>query len=209
MVGTPVVSTTVSLSQTTATTTTFPSETSSVPPQIKRRRLIPKDDVSSPFQTSSKSSALVTIPKPVPLSSVPMHKPLPPAGVQYPLELAAVREEIKSFYTEDDPAKRSLPSIKGYLWPKNIEEYLKIKATQAEDILKRNSQGKSDKEVSRYYQYLLTQVSSLERFAKTVSQQISERATETLKKDYIESIMFYKRYKGERHMYKEWTIPEL
>ncbi|MFS7953596.1 hypothetical protein Hanom_Chr07g00620591 [Helianthus anomalus] len=208
VVGTPVVSTAVSLSQTTATTTTFPSKTSSVPPQIKRRRLTPKDDVT-PSQTSSKSSALVTIPEPVPLSSVPMHKPLPPAGVQYPLELAAVREEIKSFYTEDDPAKRSLPSIKGYPWPKNIEEYLKIKATQAEDISKRSSQGKSDKEVSRYYQYLLTQVSSLERFAKNVSQQISERAVETLKKDYIESIMFYKRYKGERHMYKEWTIPEL
>ncbi|MFS7919215.1 hypothetical protein Hanom_Chr03g00210151 [Helianthus anomalus] len=138
-----------------------------------------------------------------------MHKPLPPAGVQYPLELAAVREEIKSFYHEDDPAKRSLPSIKGYPRPKNIDEYLKIKAMQAEDISKRNTQGKSDKEISRYYQYLLTQVSSLERFAKNVSQQISERAAENLKKDYIESIMFYKRYKGERHMYKEWTIPEL
>ncbi|MFS8016625.1 hypothetical protein Hanom_Chr15g01370761 [Helianthus anomalus] len=208
VVGTPVVSIAVSLSQTTATTTTFPSKTSSVPPQIKRRRLSLKDDVT-PSQTSSKSSALVTIPEPIPLSSVPMHKPLPPAGVQYPLELAAVREEIKSFYTEDDPAKRSLPSIKGYPWPKNIEEYMNIKATQAKDVSKRNSQGKTDKEVSRYYQYLLTQDSSLERFAKNVSKQISERATETLKKDYIESIMFYKRYKGERHMYKEWIVPEL
>ncbi|MFS7973183.1 hypothetical protein Hanom_Chr09g00853621 [Helianthus anomalus] len=209
VVGTPVVSTTVSLSQTTATTTTFLSKTSSVPPQIKRRRLIPKDDVSSPSQTSSKSLALVNIPKPVPLSSVPMHKPLPPTGVQFPLELAAVREEIKSFYYEDDPAKRSLPSIKGYPWPKNVDEYLKIKAQQAEDISKRNTQGKSDKEISRNYQYLLTQVSSLERFAKNVSQQISERATEALKKDYIESIMVHKKYKGERYMYKEWIVPEL
>ncbi|TKW76814.1 MAG: hypothetical protein DI543_18975, partial [Bradyrhizobium icense] len=209
VVGTPVVSTAVSLSPTTATTTTFPSKISSVPPQIKRRRLVPKDDVTAPSQTSSKPLALVNIPKPVPLSSVPMHKPLPPAGVQFPLELEAVREEIKSFYIEDDPAKRSLPSIKGYPWPKNIDEYLKIKAKQAEDISKRNTQGKSDKEISRYYQYLLTQVSSLERFAKNVSQQISERAAETLKKDYIESIMFHKRYKGERHMYKEWIVPEL
>ncbi|KAJ0938187.1 hypothetical protein HanRHA438_Chr02g0047001 [Helianthus annuus] len=141
VVGTPVVSTAVSLSQTTATTTTFPSKTSSVPPQIKRRRLIHKDDVSSPSQTSSTSLALVNIPKPVPLSSVPMHKPLPPAGVQFPLELEAVREEIKSFYTEDDPAKRSLPSIKGYPWPKNIDEYLKLKAKQAEDISKETHKG--------------------------------------------------------------------
>ena len=98
VVETPVVSTTVSQSQTTATTTTFPSKTPSVPPQIKRRRLIPIDDVPSPSQTSSKPLALVNIPKPVPLSSVPMHKPLPPAGVQFPLELITVREEIKSFY---------------------------------------------------------------------------------------------------------------
>ena len=135
VVVTPVVSTVVSQSQSTAytSTTTVPSKTSSVPP-TKRRRLILKDDDTLPPQTSSKSLALVTIPKPVPLSSVPMYKPLPPAGVQFPLEVAAVRDEIKSFYYEDDPAKRSLPSIKGYPWPKNVDEYLEIKAKQAEDI---------------------------------------------------------------------------
>ncbi|MFS7995871.1 hypothetical protein Hanom_Chr12g01123151 [Helianthus anomalus] len=192
VVGTPVVSTTVSLPQTTATTstTTVPFKTSSAPPQTKKRRLIHKDDDTSPSQTSSKSLALVTIPKPVTLSSVQMQKPLPPAGVQFPLELAAVREEINLF-----TMRMTLP--KG------------IKAKQAEDISKRNTQGKSDKEISRNYQYLLTQVSSLERFAKNVSQQISERAAETLKNDYIESIMAHKKYKGERYMYKEWTVPEL
>ena len=81
---------------------------------------------------------------------------------QFPLKLIAVREVIKSFYYEDDPAKRSLPSVGGYPRPNNIEEYLKIKAQQAEDISKRNSQGKSDKEIQRHYQILLTQVRSLE-----------------------------------------------
>ncbi|KAM0034649.1 hypothetical protein Hdeb2414_s0015g00437321 [Helianthus debilis subsp. tardiflorus] len=58
-------------------------------------------------------------------------------GVQYPLDLPAVREEIKSFYSEDDPEKRKLPSVQGYPLPRNIEEYLKIKAQQADDISKR------------------------------------------------------------------------
>ncbi|MFS7947751.1 hypothetical protein Hanom_Chr06g00551921 [Helianthus anomalus] len=75
----------------------------------------------------------------------------------------AVREEIKSFYSEDDPDKRHLPSVQGYPRPSNIEEYLKVKGQQAEDISRRNSKGKSDKEIQRYYQFLLTQVSTLER----------------------------------------------
>ena len=106
---------------------------------------------------------------PVPLSSAQVQKPntaITPTGAQYPLELIAVREEIKSFYTEDDPAKRSLPSLEGYPRPNNIEEYMKLKAQQVEDISKRNSHGKSDKEIQRYYQYLLTQVRTLEQFAK-------------------------------------------
>ena len=86
---------------------------------------------------------------------------------------------------------------------------LKIKALQAEDISKRDSQGKTDKEIQRHYQFLLTQVRSLEQFAKNVCQQISERADESLRKDYIDNIMSYKKYKGEKHMYKDWTIPEL
>lgn len=170
-----------------------------------------KDDDISPPPTSSKPLSLVTIPNPnpIPLSSAQIQKPLPPAGVQFPLELIAVREEIKTFYYEDDPAKRSLPSVEGYPMPNNIEEYLKVKAKQAEDISKRNTQGKSDREIQQNYQFLLTQVSALERFAKNVCQKISERANETLRKDYIDNIMAYKKYKGEKYMYKDWTIPEL
>ena len=49
----------------------------------------------------------------------------------------------------------------------------------------------------------------MEQFAKNVCQQISERADESLRKDYIENIMTYKTYKGEKHMFRNWTIPEL
>ncbi len=30
-----------------------------------------------------------------------------------------------------------------------------------------------------------------------------------MRKDYIENIMTYKTYKGEKHMFRNWTIPEL
>ncbi|MFS7999450.1 hypothetical protein Hanom_Chr12g01166321 [Helianthus anomalus] len=212
VVETPVVSTTVSQSQTTAThiTPTDPPKTSSAFPKIKRRKVVISDDDSpSPPPKASKSQALVTTSKPIPPSSAQMYKPLPPAGVQFPLELVTVREEIKSFYYEDNPTKRSLPSIEGYPRPTNIEEYLKIKAKQAEDISIKNKQGKSDREYQQNYQFLLTQVKALEQFAKNVCQQISERADESLRKDYIENIMTYKTYKGEKHLYRNWIIPEL
>jgi len=211
VVETPVVSTAISQPpSTTQITTTDPPKTSSASLTIKRRRIfIPDDDSPSPPPTSSQSLSLVTIPNPVPLSSAQILKPIAPAGVKFPLKLIAVREEIKSFYYEDDPAKRSLPSVEGYPRPNNIEEYLKVKAKQAEDISKRDAQGKTDKEIQRHYQFLLTQVRSLEQFAKNVCQQISEKADESLRKDYVDNIMAYKKYKGEKYMYEDWTIPEL
>ncbi|MFS7963378.1 hypothetical protein Hanom_Chr08g00737371 [Helianthus anomalus] len=84
-----------------------------------------------------------------------------------------------------------------------------IKAKQAEDISIENKHGKTDREFQQNYQFLLTQVRALEQFAKNVCQQISERADKSLRKDYIENIMTYKKYKGDKHMYKCWTIPEL
>ncbi|MFS8023739.1 hypothetical protein Hanom_Chr16g01455061 [Helianthus anomalus] len=32
---------------------------------------------------------------------------------------------------------------------------------------------------------------------------------ENMRQDYIEHIMTYKKYKAEKHQYKEWTISEL
>ncbi|MFS7946967.1 hypothetical protein Hanom_Chr06g00542521 [Helianthus anomalus] len=106
------------------------------------------EDDTSPLLTSSQPLILATIPNPVLISSVQTHDPntaLVPLGVQYPLDLPAVREEIKSFYSEDDPAKTKLPSLQGYPLPRNIEEYLKLKAKQADDISQRDTEGKSNK----------------------------------------------------------------
>ncbi|MFS7918506.1 hypothetical protein Hanom_Chr03g00201991 [Helianthus anomalus] len=86
--------------------------------------------------------------KPIPISSIQAPNPntaLVPLGVKFPLDLPAVREEIKSFCSEDDLEKRNLPSLQGYHLPRNIEEYLQLKAKQIEDISKRNTKGKSEK----------------------------------------------------------------
>ncbi|MFS8008775.1 hypothetical protein Hanom_Chr14g01276861 [Helianthus anomalus] len=123
---------------------------------------------------------------------------LVPLGVKYHMGLPAVREEIKSFYSEDDPQKRNLTSLHGYPLPKNIDEYLQLKAKKAEDISIRYTKGKSNKEIQGNLQYLLSQVRTLEQFSKDLCQQLSERDDESLRKDYIEHIMENKKYKAER-----------
>ncbi|XP_022004270.1 uncharacterized protein LOC110901798 [Helianthus annuus] len=170
------------------------------------------EDDTSPTLTSTQPLSLVTIRNPVPLSSVQLfnqNTTIDPAGVQYPLDLPAVREEIKSFYSEDDPEKRKLPYIQGYPLPRNIEEYLKIKAQQADDISKRDTEGKSDKEIQRNYQYLLSKVRNLEHFSKVFCQKLSEKYDESMRNYYLEYIIAYKKYKAEKYQYKEWTISEL
>ncbi|KAJ0434820.1 hypothetical protein HanIR_Chr17g0886111 [Helianthus annuus] len=115
VVETPVVSTVVSQPPITQITTTQPTKTPPTSPKPKRRRIILEDDTSPP-PTSSQPLTLSTIPNPVPLSSVQALNPktaIIPTGVQYLLDLPAVREEIKSFYFEDDPTKRNLPSLQG------------------------------------------------------------------------------------------------
>ncbi|XP_022003191.1 serine/arginine repetitive matrix protein 1-like [Helianthus annuus] len=89
------------------------------------------------------------IKSPIPLSSTPIHtippsscppkKPtssLPfatqpliiPLTAQYPLELLTIKGEIESFFTTEDPLQRSFPSLCGYRQPKNLDDYLKLKA---------------------------------------------------------------------------------
>ncbi|XP_021971853.1 topoisomerase I damage affected protein 7-like [Helianthus annuus] len=191
-VGTSVVSAVVKPTTTTSITTTATSTHTTQTPDLTKSSTTTtttSPTIKSPPSTMQKTSTDTSgvIQKPI--------TDIAPAGVQFPLELIAVREEIKSFYYEDDPAKRSFPSVEGYPRPNNIDEYLKLKAKQAEDISKRESTGKSDKEFQRHYQFMLTQVSSLEQFAKNVCQKLSERADKSLRKDYVENIMAHKKYK--------------
>ncbi|MFS7906082.1 hypothetical protein Hanom_Chr01g00055161 [Helianthus anomalus] len=87
----------------------------------------------------------------------------------YPLELLAVQNEMIQFYIEDDPSKRTFPSLQGFNKPQNIDEYLKMKAKQAELIAKAVCKGKSDIDYQGTYQRELSKVRKLEDFARDLT----------------------------------------
>ncbi|MFS7966015.1 hypothetical protein Hanom_Chr09g00768911 [Helianthus anomalus] len=98
-------------------------------PQIKsthkrKTHVVLEDDeeIKSPIPLSS------TPIKNIPSSSLPPRKPtsslpiaiLPsviPLAAQYPLEVLTIKGEIESFFTTEDPSKRSSPSLYGYRKP--------------------------------------------------------------------------------------------
>ncbi|KAJ0442334.1 hypothetical protein HanIR_Chr16g0808011 [Helianthus annuus] len=52
-------------------------------------------------------------------------------AAKYPLELEAIKNEMRQFNTEEDPSKRRFPSLIGFMVPEDMDDYLKLKARQA------------------------------------------------------------------------------
>ncbi|MFS7947009.1 hypothetical protein Hanom_Chr06g00542981 [Helianthus anomalus] len=77
------------------------------------------------------------------------------------------------FYTEDDPSKRTFPSLHGFRTPRNMDEYLKLKAKNAEYIARQESKGKGDTNLSSRMQHELSKVRKLEDFARDLSKKMS------------------------------------
>ncbi|MFS8033175.1 hypothetical protein Hanom_Chr17g01566441 [Helianthus anomalus] len=73
---------------------------------------------------------------------------------------------MAQLYKEDDPSKRIFPSLQGFSKPQNIDEYLKMKAKQAELICKIVCKWKSDRDYQGTYSHELSKVRKLEVFAK-------------------------------------------
>ncbi|MFS7945158.1 hypothetical protein Hanom_Chr06g00520881 [Helianthus anomalus] len=80
---------------------------------------------------------------------------------------------MRQFFTEDDPSKRTFPSLHGFRTPSNMDEYLKLKAKQAEYIAKKESKGKCDTNLSSRMQHGLSKFRNLEDFARDLSKEIS------------------------------------
>ncbi|MFS8035170.1 hypothetical protein Hanom_Chr17g01589921 [Helianthus anomalus] len=78
------------------------------------------------------------------------------------------------FYKIEDPSKRTFPSLYVFRTPKNLDEYLKLKAKQAELIAKEESRGLWDKRYQGLLQHGLSKVRKLKDFAKGLSQSMSE-----------------------------------
>ncbi|MFS7906081.1 hypothetical protein Hanom_Chr01g00055151 [Helianthus anomalus] len=132
----------------------------------------------------------------------------------YPLELLAVQNEMIQFYIEDDPSKRTFPSLQGFNKPQNIDEYLKMKAKQAELISKAVCKGKSDIDYQGTYQRELSKVRKLEDFARDLSKSMSELPPNVvlqkeLRIDYLDIIMRDKPYKAYRSHLKDLSPEDL
>ncbi|MFS7978403.1 hypothetical protein Hanom_Chr10g00915091 [Helianthus anomalus] len=94
---------------------------------------------------------------------------------------------MRQFYKDDDPSKRTFPSLDGFRTPRNMDEYLKLKAKQAEYIAKQESKGKGDTNLSSRMQHGLSKVRKLEDFARDLSKECQ----------IFHPMLIFKRSKGK------------
>ncbi|MFS7997330.1 hypothetical protein Hanom_Chr12g01140481 [Helianthus anomalus] len=161
-------------------------------------------DIPAPIPLSSTLFILTNptpfIPPPSPKTNPAKNPPtgyIPrniPLVVQFPLELLTVQDEMKQFYIEDDPSKRTFHSLHGFRIPKNIDEYMKLKAKQAEYQAKEESKGLGDSNLQGRMQHGLSKVRKLEDFARDLSKKISNQPPnaeiqKTLRDDFLNIIM--------------------
>ncbi|XP_022032263.1 leucine-rich repeat extensin-like protein 5 [Helianthus annuus] len=176
-------------------------------------------EIPSPILLSSAPAEII------PPSSSPQTNPLdhPPTGymprvipwaTQYPLELLAAQDEMMQFYKIEDPSKRAFPSLYGFRIPQNFNEYLKLKARQAELIAKEESKGLGDRRYQGLMQHGLSKVRKLEDFARDLSKSMPELPPnadlqEELRVDYLDLIMKTKPYKANKSQFKDWPLDAL
>ncbi|MFS7906118.1 hypothetical protein Hanom_Chr01g00055561 [Helianthus anomalus] len=89
------------------------------------------------------------------------------------------------------------PSLHGFRSPKNLDEYLKLKAKQAKLQAKYEGQGENDSSISSRMQLLLSKVKKLEDYARDLSKEMSNLPPNAdlqkeMGKDLLELIMRYK-----------------
>ncbi|KAF5817433.1 hypothetical protein HanRHA438_Chr02g0054221 [Helianthus annuus] len=187
VVETPVVSTAVSQSlittQTTAITTPAQKQKTSADISV----VVMTTAVGTPVVSSTvsqPSTTALTIPtsQPKSLSSTKLYTrkrkvtqatedKYDPNAAKYPMELEAVKSEMRQFYTEDDPSNRRFPSPIGFIVPEDIDEYLELKARQAKIRAKIECEGQSDEAISEKLEFLLTKVKQMEDFAHELSKE--------------------------------------
>ncbi|XP_035840309.1 uncharacterized protein PB18E9.04c-like [Helianthus annuus] len=227
---TPVVSTPVSQNTTTTLQVIFtpikkpPTNTSS-PNKIytRKSKFQSKDeDVSAPVPLSSVPYNVIppqpfippTLANPIKdLKILEGYNPanITPIAATYPLELEAVKNEMRQFYTEDDSSKRRFPSLIGFRDPANMDEYLKLKARQADMRARFECKDQGDKAISERMQFLLTKVRQMEDYARDLSKEMSNLPPEAdlqkeMRKDYLAFIMKEKFYPAKEEQFSEWPL---
>ncbi|MFS7911462.1 hypothetical protein Hanom_Chr02g00118361 [Helianthus anomalus] len=118
------------------------------------------------------------------------------------------------FYKIEGPSKRTFPYLYGFRTSQNMDEYLKLKANQAQSIAKEESKGLGDMRYQSLYQHGLSKVRKLEDFARDLSKPMPELSPtadlqKELKVDYLDLIMKDKPYKANRSQFKDWSLKAL
>ncbi|KAJ0886827.1 hypothetical protein HanRHA438_Chr09g0383821 [Helianthus annuus] len=133
-----------------------------------------------------------------------------PNAAKYPLELEAIKNEMRKFYTEEDPSKRRFSSLIGYMAPEDMDDYLKIKARQAKLRAKveSESEGLSEEGIAKRLDFFLTKVKQIEEFAQELNKEKAEQRKK-LRKQYLAYIMKEKFYPAEEKQFEGWPIVAL
>jgi len=160
---------------------------------------------------SVKSTAKIPSP---PITKEPSVQQMEPLSVKYPLEVHAIREELESFFKTDDPSSLTFPSLHKYPKPKNLDEYLKLKAQQAEDIARERSSGKPDSMVQMALSAELNKVRFIEDVAQCLSKSYSEApmdesTQQDVREACLDHIMTHKPYKATKEQFRGWTVGAL
>ncbi|XP_035842054.1 uncharacterized protein LOC110923978 [Helianthus annuus] len=101
------------------------------------------------------------------------------------MELEDVKNEMRQFYTEDDPSTRRFPSLMGFIVPESVDEYLDLKARQAKKRAKIKCEGQSDEAIAEKLEFLLTKVKQMGDYAQDLDKEKKEKRNK-LRKEYLE-----------------------
>ncbi|MFS7911863.1 hypothetical protein Hanom_Chr02g00123101 [Helianthus anomalus] len=92
-----------------------------------------------------------------------------------------------------------------------MDEYLKLKARQAEIRARVECKGESDNAISNQMQFLLTKVKQLEDYARDLSKEMSNLLPEAnlqkeMRKDLLELILREKFYTAKVEQFNDWPL---
>ncbi|MFS8033851.1 hypothetical protein Hanom_Chr17g01574411 [Helianthus anomalus] len=73
-----------------------------------------------------------------------------------------MKGEIESFYTTEGTSQLTFPSLLGYRKPRNLDEYLKLKARQADYIGNEMCKGLADRAAQGILSHELARLARLE-----------------------------------------------
>ncbi|MFS8033625.1 hypothetical protein Hanom_Chr17g01571771 [Helianthus anomalus] len=135
---------------------------------------------------------------------------LDPNTAKYPLELEAIKNEMRQFYTETDPSKRKFSSLIGYMAPEDMDDYLRIKARQAKvkPKLDCESEKLSKEGFAKRLEFYLTKDKQIEEFAQVLEKEKADQKKK-LRKQLLAFIMKAKFYPAEEQQFEEWPLVAL